>query len=69
VAFDRLQAGGIEEFQIYGPDLGTKRKETLVEALIWRRFGARVVGPDGTETLAEIFRRVAQCDFSSDGPK
>jgi hypothetical protein len=69
VLFDELKAEDIEEFRVYGPGLGTKRKETLVEALIWWRFGARVLGPDGAETLAEIFRRVAQSDFSSDCPK
>ena len=64
--FDRWQTEGVEEFSKYGSGLGTKSKATLVEALIWRQYGATVLGPDATKALAEI-RLLAQGDRSPVG--
>ena len=67
--FDRWKAEGIEEFRAYGPNLGTNLKATLVETLVWRRFGPRVLTPGAAEALKEIVYLVAQWDRSSADPK
>jgi hypothetical protein len=52
--FDRWFDEGIPELAMYGRGLGEKHKSTLVEALIWRRYGARVLGPGAVNALGEL---------------
>lgn len=52
--FDRWFDEGVPELAMYGRALGEKNKATLVEALIWRRYGARVLGPGAMEALSEL---------------
>ena len=52
--FDRWREDGDPDLIAYGRGLGVKNKSTLVEALLWRRYGARVLGPDAVEALKEI---------------
>lgn len=41
--FDQWKAQGDPDLAIWGTNLGEKRKATLVEAWLWRRFGMQVV--------------------------
>lgn len=52
--FDRWREDGDPDLIAYGRGLGVKNKSTLVEALLWRRYGARVLGPGAVEALKEI---------------
>jgi len=52
--FDRWFDEGVPELAVYGRGLGEKNKATLVEAIIWRRYGARVLGPEAVEALGEL---------------
>ena len=52
--FDRWFAEGAPELAMYGHGLGEKNKATLVEAVLWRRYGARVLGPGALEALGEL---------------
>ena len=52
--FDRWFDEGAPELAGFGRGLGEKYKSTLVEAVIWRRYGARVLGPGATEALCEL---------------
>lgn len=58
--FNRWKAAGDEDLVGYGTGLGTKQKASLVEALIWRRFGARVLGPEAKSALAELRTLLSQ---------
>lgn len=52
--FDQWFDEGAPELVPYGRGLGEKNKATLVEAVIWRRYGARVLGPAAAEALGEL---------------
>lgn len=52
--FDRWRAEGAPEFAVYGAGLGEKLKSTLVEAVIWRRYGSRVLGVEAAAALGEL---------------
>lgn len=54
VVYDRWAAEGAPELAAYGPGLGEKAKAALVEAVLWRRYGARVLGPEAALALAEL---------------
>lgn len=47
------QAGRLGD-QDYGPQTGRKARATLVEALIWRRFGPQIVNSDSLPALAKV---------------
>jgi hypothetical protein len=49
--FDQWRSQGEPELAIWGPNLGKKKKATLVEALLWRRFGNRVLTSNATMEL------------------
>jgi hypothetical protein len=44
--FDIWKSNGDPDLLIWGTELGEKRKATLVEALIWRRFASLVLNSD-----------------------
>jgi hypothetical protein len=52
--FDRWFDVGDSDLAAYGRGLGEKNKSTLVEAIVWRRYGARVLGPGAGEALGEL---------------
>lgn len=52
--FDRWFDAGDSDLAPYGRGLGEKNKATLVEALIWRRYGADVLGPEAVRALGEL---------------
>ncbi|HNC97869.1 MAG TPA: hypothetical protein PKW90_17200 [Myxococcota bacterium] len=52
--FDRWFDQGDPDLAAYGRGLGEKNKATVVEALLWRRYGTRVLGPGAMEALAEL---------------
>lgn len=54
--FDRWQLAGDPDVSNYGAGLGEKYKSTLVEAILWRRYGRRVLGPEAAEALGELRR-------------
>lgn len=58
--YDQWKAAGDEDLLRYGPGLGTELKASLVEALLWRRFGARVLGPEARSALAELRAMMAR---------
>jgi len=58
--FDRWFDEGAPELAMYGRGLGEKNKATLVEAIIWRRYGARVLGPEALEALGELREALAR---------
>lgn len=52
--FDRWFEEGAPELKPLGRGLGEKNKATMVEAVIWRRYRARVLGPGAAEALQEL---------------
>ncbi len=52
--FDAWKLDGDEELRMLGDERGQKYKATVVEALIWRRFGERVLAASAEQALAEI---------------
>jgi hypothetical protein len=54
--FDRWKAKDDPDLAIWGNELGEKRKATVVEALLWRRFGAKVIAADAATQLQAILR-------------
>jgi hypothetical protein len=56
--FDLWKAQGDADLAIWGTHLGEIRKATIVEALIWRRFGAQVITPDASEKLEALLNNL-----------
>jgi Double-stranded RNA binding motif len=54
--FDQWQAQGDQDLAIWGNNLSEKRKATLVEALLWRRFGTLVLASDASEKLQSLLK-------------
>lgn len=52
--FDYWKAQGDPDLAMWGSKLSEKRKATLVEALLWQRFGAHVLSPDASERLQTL---------------
>jgi len=55
--FDFWKSQGDPDLAIWGDNLGQKRKATLVEALLWKRFGNQVLAADADihlQSLLEI---------------
>ncbi len=52
--FDRWKAQHDPELAIWGTNLKEHRKATLVEALLWRRYGAQVIVANAPTQLASL---------------
>lgn len=52
--FDLWKSQGNPDLAIWGNNLGQKHKATLVEALLWRRFGAQVLAVDADLHLQSL---------------
>ncbi|MFT6819137.1 MAG: hypothetical protein ACJATT_002958 [Myxococcota bacterium] len=58
----RWSDAGDEEAQAYWGGRGHKHRATVVEALIWRRFHKRILGPDALPALREILQLLTTPD-------
>ncbi|HEY9628826.1 MAG TPA: hypothetical protein V6C84_16115 [Coleofasciculaceae cyanobacterium] len=56
--FDLWKSQGDPDLAIWGDDLSQERKATLVEALLWRRFGKQVLAADALSHLQTLFKIV-----------
>lgn len=56
--FDYWKAQGDPDLVIWGDNLGEKRKATLVEALLWRRFGTQVISNNASEQLQALIKMI-----------
>jgi hypothetical protein len=57
--FDQWKTQGDSDLAMWGANLGEKRKATLVEALLWRRFGMQVITADASEPLQTLINTLA----------
>lgn len=57
--FDQWKAQGDPDLAMWGDNLGEKRKATLVEALLWERFGRQVITTDASEQLRSLIETLA----------
>ncbi|MBD2102319.1 hypothetical protein [Leptolyngbya sp. FACHB-261] len=58
--FDQWKAQGDKDLAVWGTNLGEKRKATLVEALLWKRFGKQVITTDAPVQLQSLLRTLLQ---------
>ena len=56
IVFDRWKRDGNLDLAMWGSNLGEKRKATLVEALLWRRFGSQVIASDALPQLQSLLK-------------
>jgi len=56
--FDYWKAQGDPDLAIWGANLGEKRKATLVEALLWKRFGTQVISTSAFERLQALIKMI-----------
>lgn len=56
--FDYWKAQGDPDLAIWGTNLGEKRKATLVEALLWKRFGSQVISTSAFEQLQALIKMI-----------
>jgi hypothetical protein len=54
--FDKWKAQNDQDLTIWGDDLGVKRKATIIEALLWRRFRANIATDDMLLMLQSILK-------------
>lgn len=54
--FDRWKSQGNPDLAIWGDNLGGKRKATLVEALLWRRFGIEAMNADAPAQMQSLLQ-------------
>jgi hypothetical protein len=52
--FDQWNNNGDPDLAIWGPHLSEKRKATLVEALLWRRYGQQVISVTAPKQLQSL---------------
>ncbi len=56
--FDHWKAQGDPDLAIWGANLGEWKKATLVEALLWQRFGMQVISESAFEQLPALIEMV-----------
>lgn len=56
--FDYWKTQGDPDLAIWGTNLGEKRKATLVEALLWKRFGSQVLSTNASEQLQALIKTI-----------
>lgn len=54
--FDRWKAHNDPDLSIWGNDLGEQRKATVIEALLWRRYGQNIIAANAPTQLASLLR-------------
>jgi hypothetical protein len=63
--FDQWRAQNDPDLACWGPRLGEKRKATLVEALLWQRFGQKVITADMFKQLQALIKTLTIESVSS----
>lgn len=58
MVFDDWKAQGDPGLAIWGANLSVKRKATLVEALLWQRFGTQVISANASEQLQVLIKMI-----------
>lgn len=54
--FDLWKSQGDPDLAMWGTNLGEKRKATLVEALLWQRFGTQVIRDGAKKQLQSLLK-------------
>jgi hypothetical protein len=54
--FETWKAKGDQDLAIWGNSLGEKKKATLVEALLWRRYGKQIIIDDAPLKLQSLLK-------------
>ena len=54
--FDRWKAQGDPDLAIWGTELSEHRKASLVESLLWKRFGQQVIAIDAPKNLQDVLK-------------
>jgi len=54
--FEQWKAKGDPDLAIWGNNLGEKKKATLVEALLWRRYGSQIMTDDAPLQLQSLLK-------------
>jgi len=54
--FEQRKAKGDPDLDIWGSNLGEKKKATLVEALLWRRYGSQIMTDDAPLQLQSLLK-------------
>lgn len=62
--FDVLHEAGDPRVICWGTGLGVHRKATVVEAMLWRTFSARILRPDAASALGEVLTLLRGLDAS-----
>lgn len=52
--FDLWKSKGDPDISIWGDKLGRKKKATLVESLLWKRFGRQIISIDADKPLESL---------------
>jgi len=56
--FERWKNQGEPDLAKWGQNLGEKRKATLVEALLWERFGRQIINEDAKNQLRSLIDEI-----------
>jgi hypothetical protein len=56
--FDQWKVQGDPDLAVWGSNLGEKRKATLVEALLWQRFGTQVISTGASVQLQNMIKMI-----------
>ena len=54
--FEQWKAKGDPDLAIWGSNLGEKKKATLVEALLWKRYGSQIMTDDAPLKLQSLLK-------------
>jgi hypothetical protein len=54
--FDRWKTQGDPDLAIWGTELSEHRKASLVESLLWKRFGQQVIAIDAPKNLQDVLK-------------
>ena len=54
--FEQWKAKGDPDLAVFGSNLGEKKKATLVEALLWRRYGSQIMTDDAPLKLQSLLK-------------
>ncbi|MEP0910901.1 hypothetical protein NDI45_08225 [Leptolyngbya sp. GB1-A1] len=56
--FEQWKAKGDPDLAIWGSNLGEKKKATLVESLLWRRYGKQIMADDAPLQLQSLLKNL-----------
>ncbi|HEY9699092.1 MAG TPA: hypothetical protein V6D10_17660 [Trichocoleus sp.] len=58
--FDQWKVQGDSDLVMWGTELGEKRKATLVEAILWRRFRTQIITTDVSVKLQSLLKLLSE---------